>query len=220
MTCVSRLRYSPEYECNIDLKDMWVSDCSRKDKSKHFGRHLKFTFSDRYYRHNHLLLHKIVSDACVWNPRPDLFDQTDHIDGNTRNNHPSNLRHLNHHLNMLNRHHDPETETPPGVSINRYRTKSGKIYSLWRYSKNSCAVKYFRRKQAVIDFATKFNLQYFDALYKAYLKSPTSGDREEWRRYWSDRLISADNFTIADRPSVLNLKKFIVWEPLYIKMCI
>ena len=215
MTCVSRLRYSPHFKCNIDLCDMWVADCS----AKNYGKHLKFSFSDRYYRHHNLLLHKIVSDACVWNPRPDIFTHTDHIDGNTRNNHPKNLRHCNHHLNMLNRHYDPETETPPGLTLNKYKTKNGKFFSLWRFGKNSCPVKYFRNKKLAIDFAKDFNVKYFEALYDAYVKSPASGDRAEWRRYWSKRFISHDKFTKEDRPSVLNLQKFIVYTPLYNKMC-
>jgi hypothetical protein len=102
----------------------------------------------------------------------------------------------------------------------RYHTKKAKTYSLWRYSKNGCAVKYFRRKRDAIDWTIDFNVKYFNALYDAYLHSPENGDPAEWRRYWRERLISKSDFMVLDRPSVLKLQKFVVHDPLWEKMCI
>jgi len=45
---------------------------------------------------------RLVATAFVINPRPDIFDMVDHIDGNTTNNHWTNLRWVNHQLNCMN----------------------------------------------------------------------------------------------------------------------
>ena len=47
-------------------------------------------------------VHRLVAKAFLRNPRPDLFIEVDHIDGNEYNNHVSNLRWLNRQLNSLN----------------------------------------------------------------------------------------------------------------------
>ena len=44
-------------------------------------------------------VHRLVAKAFVKNPRPDLFDQVDHIDHNRSNNHYTNLRWLDSELN-------------------------------------------------------------------------------------------------------------------------
>jgi hypothetical protein len=47
-------------------------------------------------------VHRLIAFAWVDNPRPDIFIVVDHIDGNTRNNVPGNLRWLTKRLNHLN----------------------------------------------------------------------------------------------------------------------
>jgi len=47
-------------------------------------------------------VHDLVARLFVVNPRPDIFDQVDHIDHNTGRNHWSNLRWVNRSLNNLN----------------------------------------------------------------------------------------------------------------------
>ena len=46
-------------------------------------------------------VHRLVASAFVVNPRPDIFIEVDHIDGDPMNNKPCNLRYLTHQLNML-----------------------------------------------------------------------------------------------------------------------
>ena len=47
--------------------------------------------------------HRLVATAFVVNPRPDIFKDVDHIDGNIKNNNASNLRWVNKRINMLNK---------------------------------------------------------------------------------------------------------------------
>ena len=46
--------------------------------------------------------HRLVAQAFLTNPRPDIFDIVDHIDRNRANNHYTNLRYVDHQLNALN----------------------------------------------------------------------------------------------------------------------
>ena len=48
-------------------------------------------------------LHRLVAELFVKNPRPDIFDKVDHIDGNRSNNHYTNLRWVDNQLNCGNR---------------------------------------------------------------------------------------------------------------------
>jgi hypothetical protein len=48
-------------------------------------------------------VHRLVAEAFVENPRPDIFDMVDHIDHNRSNNHYTNLRWLDSELNCANR---------------------------------------------------------------------------------------------------------------------
>ena len=46
--------------------------------------------------------HKLVAKHYLVNPRPDIFNQLDHIDRDKTNNHADNLRWVNVRLNQLN----------------------------------------------------------------------------------------------------------------------
>ena len=47
-------------------------------------------------------MHRLVAKAFVFNPRPDIFDEVDHINGVRSDNRWTNLRWVNHKLNMMN----------------------------------------------------------------------------------------------------------------------
>ncbi len=214
----SLLRYAPSYKMNIDLKDKMVWDAN----GKNFGKQVFFRLTPGGYWHNayrNIYLHQLIADACVWNDRPDLYTVVDHINGVRDDNDPNNLRHVNCHINSNSRHHDPETQTPPGLTHDTTVLKSGNFWSSWVYKKNNCALKYFRRKRDGVDFANDFNRRYVARMIEAYDNSPGGGDIEEWRRYWSSRLISNSKFRKTHRADVLNLRKFIVTPEKHLAMC-
>ena len=110
-----KLVYSALHNVNVDLKDGHCTSTRGHD----FGKIIKFQSNGKYLRSGRcagprMYMHRIVCDACVWNPRPDLFDVVDHKDGNTANNDPSNLRWVNLHLNNNNLHTLRGRTPPPG----------------------------------------------------------------------------------------------------------
>ena len=216
MTCVSRLMYSPTYKLLIDLKDDWVADA----RGDHYGKRVKFTKLPIGYfqcRNRQIYLHQLIADACVYNPRPDLFNVVDHINGVRTDNRPCNLRHVNNHINMNNRH--AVDGIPSGLQQQTYRTKGIGFITYWRYLKNGKLLKTFKRKKEAVAFAMDLNTKYADALILAYCFSPESGDRAEWRAYWRERFVSVSAYTKEDRRSILEFRKFCVADVFYLKMC-
>ena len=65
----------------------------------------KITFGRKHRGYCYLTVsvHKLIAEAFVKNPRPDIFDLVDHIDHNKSNNHHTNLRWLDAELNSANR---------------------------------------------------------------------------------------------------------------------
>ena len=209
-SCLARLRYSPTYELNIDLEDNMVFDASA---TRNFGKQVFFRKNPVGYYHNayrNLYIHQLIADACVWNDRPDLYNVVDHINGDRSDNRPRNLRHVNTHINLNNRHHDPTTQTPPGLTHETAPLKDGRFWTSWVFRKNGCALRYFKKKQIAVDFANDFNATYVARLIEAYNSSPENGDIDEWRVYWRTRLISLNAFRKTDREDVLFFRKFIV----------
>ena len=186
-----KLVYSKRYNVNVDLEDGHCTSARAQD----FGRIIPFSSCGRYIRSSPKVygyyMHRIVCDACVPNPRPDLFDVVDHIDGKSKNNNPKNLRWVNQHLNNNNLHTLPG-RTPPGVRVQRICTKSGKWYSRISFNKNNCLLKSFRTLQKAVDFANYFNPYYFRRLYDVYLMSPR--DPYERRMYWAKHAICVSDF--------------------------
>ena len=58
-----------------------------------------FTSEGRAYNH-----HRVLATLFVVNPRPDIFDEVDHIDGDPSEDHWTNIRWVNAKLNALNKH--------------------------------------------------------------------------------------------------------------------
>ena len=57
----------------------------------------KITINSQTYR-----VHRLIASAWIKNPRPDIFTMCDHIDQDSRNNSPSNLRWGSRALNIRN----------------------------------------------------------------------------------------------------------------------
>ena len=210
MTSVSRLRYSPYYECNVDLHDYKVTDA----RNCNFAKRIIFWRRRNGYHHNakrNVYLHRVIADACVFNPRLDIFWMVDHINRDPSDNRPQNLRWVNSQLNNLNKRLDS------GVEKCNYTLKNGRIVTLWAFSKVK-RLKFFRRKVDAIAFAADFSPRYFNALYKAYLQAPLVSNREAWNAYWRELFIPISQFTNKDRKDVLNLRRYAVSDNFYLKM--
>ena len=213
----SKLVYSPMYKINVDLEDFWCTSA----ENYNFGKRIIMYAGDatRYSENaqKRLYLHRIVADATVYNPRPDIFDFVDHIDGDTKNNDPSNLRWLNHHLNVNWKYR--EGETPPGVTMEKKRVKSGKWFASIYFRRCNCKLKTFRTLQSCVEFGSYFHKEHFRRLYEAYVKSPR--DEFQSRKYWAERLISVQDFRCdirMMRKSVLAFHKFLVSDSIYKKL--
>ena len=223
MGCRSNLVYSPRYRVNVDLSDYHCTSAVNSE----YGKVLTMNQTGQcpYLRKcawregltPHLYLHRIVADACVANPRPDLFNVVDHIDCDKRNNKPENLRWVNAHLNHTNLA-TREGQTPPGVTVNKRKCKSGKWYACIMFCKNSCCLKTFRTLQKAVTFANIFNREYFDRLYLAYVNSPTNP--YECRLYWAKLAISVSDFRYEHRKSRKEVLdgKFLLSDQLFKKL--
>ena len=213
----SKLVYSPKYKVNLDLEDFWCTSAENHNYGKKITIYAGLGTRYALNSQRNLYLHRIVADATVWNPRPDIFDFVDHINGDTKDNHPSNLRWLNHHLNVNWKYH--EGETPPGVTIEKKRVKSGKWFASIYFRRCNCKIKSFRTLQMCVEFSSKFHKEHFQGLYNAYLHSPR--DPFECRKYWAKRLITIQDFRSdirAMRKLVLSCEKFLVCDNIYRKL--
>ena len=197
--CTPKLVYSERHKVNVDLQDGHCTSARRHDFGKIIPMHGDRYAHGRHGDRNTLYLHRIVCDACVPNPRPDLFDVVDHKDGNPANSlDPSNLRWVNQHLNNNNLRTLPGC-TPPGVYVAKTRSQNGRWYSRIQFRKNGCILKSFRTLQQGVDFANKFNADYFRRLYDAYLRSPR--DPFERRMYWAKHAMCVSDFRCDNRES-------------------
>ena len=131
-------------------------------------------------------VHRIIAHLFVQNPRADIFDRVDHIDRDKKNNDPSNLRWVNHRLNMINR-------CDTNVRNRTYFRKSnGKMSSYWKkafgkfayiYSDNIAGdlVKirvYFNDYSEAVAFGVQDKIRRFNNLYRSYINDaspPTRG---------------------------------------------
>lgn len=88
-------------------------------------------------------VHRLVALAFVPNPRPDLFKFVDHIDGNRRNNHYTNLRWVTRQLNGLNQKSKYCKPTKGCISkpFQALGQVNGKQTSLGMYSTEAEAIK-------------------------------------------------------------------------------
>lgn len=211
-----KLVYSPRYQVNVNLEDFWCTSAQNHE----FGKRIVM-YHDRRYADNPprgLYLHRVVADATCYNPRPDIFDTVDHIDGNPKNNHPSNLRWVNQHLNSNSLHFE-EGSLPPGVNTRKKKTRRGKWYNSIYFRRCGFVLKTFRTLQAAVDFGAKHHKEHFKKLYEAYLNSPR--DEFEARKYWAERLITQEDFTVdirKNRKKVLAFEKFLVCDGIYKKL--
>jgi len=207
------LRYSSKYSVMIDLNDNVVYNAKKEFYGKKINLH---KFKGGYYTNSYqknMTLHRIVCDACVLNPRPDIFDVVDHINGDTSDNTPGNLRWVNHHLNV-NWRPNMGKFGPPGVELSKFCTKKGWV-ARYTFRKHNCVLFSSKNVEKVIDFAREFHINHFTKLYEAYLNSPVPGT-EEWFEYWRNLVVCKK--AVLFRKDIKNLRKFIVSHKLFKKL--
>ena len=131
-------------------------------------------------------VHRLIASVFVYNFRPDIFDRVDHIDRNTRNNAISNIRWVNHRLNMIN-------TNKKNVRSRTFLRRTGKLGSYWKkelgpfayiYTDNDLGeIKvYFQDYSKAIEFAKTDKIRRFNKLYLSYLQNEGSHTRGETQR--------------------------------------
>ena len=107
---------------------------------------------ERYWK----LLHRLLAKAFVLNPRPDIFDIVDHINGDTLDNSIGNLRWLNRELNMINLHK---------AKNSYYNRKFGKWLAMVRGKK----LGWFKTDEEARATSKVYRRKLFEQMYTAYV---------------------------------------------------
>jgi len=134
-------------------------------------------------------VHRILAHLFVQNPRPDIFDRVDHIDRNKKNNAPSNLRWVNHRLNMINRS-DTNVRTRVyfrrnGQQATRWKKGLGKYAYIYSDTVIGDLVKirvYFSDFAEAEKFGRTDKVRRFNKLYQSYLNASSPPRGETSRR--------------------------------------
>ena len=100
-------------------------------------------------------VHRLVAQAFVHNPRPDIFNVVDHIDHKRGNNCAANLRWLNTQLNCYSR---------KGKCVSKNRNK-------WTVRLSRVYYGRFENYDEAVEFAEKCKKERFEKAYAEALKS-------------------------------------------------
>ena len=113
----------------------------------------KFSFRIRTRKGYQMLgdksIHRLVAEAFVKNPRPDIFDIVDHINCDKSNNHYTNLRWVDCELNAANR------KDSRNVYLHKHKQKWAGNYAVGGKKKSKCfdneadAYEWAHREKAV-----------------------------------------------------------------------
>ena len=112
----------------------------------------------RNRKHRTFRVHRLVAQAFVPNPRPDLFNVVDHINHDRSDNRACNLRWLDNHLNMMNRGDECVTF--------RYITQK------WESQVKYMPSKFFATREEAVEHAAKLKKLRFERAYQEKLNAP------------------------------------------------
>ena len=203
----SRLKYSHKFRCTVDPTDLTVWN---KD-----GKKLTFYMTRDYMQTGtrmtqvRLYLHRIIADACVPNPRPDLFHVVDHINGRKTDNRPCNLRWVNPHLNMLN--------LWPSKGYNNIYESTRNWGGKWLFYKCGMYLQNFMNKDLAILYAKDFNKKHFFRMHALYVNSPEP-NTQEWYAYWKKNTISHKDKSETNRRVIILGEKNVVTHKKHTKL--
>ena len=105
------------------------------------------------------MIHRLVAQAFVENPRPDLFNRVDHIDHNPHNNSFTNLRWVDADLNKMHVRGD----CVEYIKTNTQRPWCSRPYRMKRM--------YFKTREEAVASSMKRKRERFEKLYKEKLQS-------------------------------------------------
>ena len=156
------VEFAPGYKVSDSGKVWGPRGCELKPVLSN-GKYLAFTCY--HPKKKQLSVHNLVAKAFVSNPRPDIFDEVDHIDRDKKNNHASNLRWLNRSLNLLN--NDAKGTWKQG---NRFKARVMVNYK--RFNLGSYATE-----QAASEVARKFRKKTFAEIYRRLVSERAPRER-------------------------------------------
>ena len=169
----------------------WLINAYYPNKTTHVSRSKDYA----YLRMDGQNIHVMMARTWCYNPSPNNFRIVDHIDGDTQNNHASNLRWVDHCLNALNKKRKLAYKV---VS----KRKSGTVHVYYRSKVMSKGVDYSsshsRKKEAELKTGLKLN-ELFSEHYNATVKSATPPPRADHLYYWADNPNAATSrYSLSD----------------------
>ena len=158
------LRNSPEHPDHyVSICGCWLQTTARPNYLRYYKRTESYKYlkccAAKFY------MHRLVGFAWVFNPCPTTFDVIDHIDRDSQNNHASNLRWVNQHLNCLNR---------KVKGFEKIRKQNGAIFYRSRVIVEGNAIsKFCRSREEAIRETNRVQCESFDQLYQRYVEEKT-----------------------------------------------